>query len=113
MFKATPTGQKFFGSLGLKMPVFGNLTIKSACATFSRTFATLLASGISMIDAIEQTAKIMNNKIIRDKLLECKTQVARGIPLSKPIKDMDILNILIILVNSLLLIIRYHYLLNF
>ena len=95
VFKATPTGQKFFGSLGLKMPVFGNLTIKSACATFSRTFATLLASGISMIDAIEQTAKIMNNKIIRDKLLECKTQVARGIPLSKPIKDMDIFPVML------------------
>ncbi|SEF52658.1 type IV pilus assembly protein PilC [Eubacterium ruminantium] len=95
LFKATPTGQKFFGSAAIKMPVFGNLTVKTAAATFSRTFSTLLASGISLIDAVDQTAKIMKNKIIRDKLLECKTQVAKGVPLSKPIKDMDIFPIML------------------
>jgi type IV pilus assembly protein PilC len=95
MFKATPTGQKFFGSAALKMPVFGNLSIKTAAATFSRTFSTLLASGISLIDAVDQTAKIMKNRIIRDKLMECKTQVAKGVPLSKPIKDMDIFPIML------------------
>jgi type IV pilus assembly protein PilC len=89
-FKKTPTGQKFFGSAAIKMPIFGNLTVKSAAATFSRTFSTLLASGIPLIDAVEQTANVIKNKIIRDKLKECKGQVAKGIPLSKPIKDMEI-----------------------
>ena len=43
-----------------------------------------------MIDAIEQTANTIKNKHIRDSIKECKVQVARGVPLSKPIKDMDI-----------------------
>ncbi|WP_173471949.1 type II secretion system F family protein [Eubacterium ruminantium] len=94
-FKVTPTGQQFFGSLALKMPVFGNLSIKTAAATFARTFSTLLASGISLIDAVDQTAKVMKNKVIRDKLMECKSQVAKGVPLSKPIKDMDIFPIML------------------
>ena len=46
---------------------------------------------ISMIDAVEQVAKMMDNKIIRDGLLDAKTQVAKGIPLSKPLKDMEML----------------------
>lgn len=50
-----------------------------------------MASGISMIDAVEQVAKMMDNKIIRDGLLDAKTQVAKGIPLSKPLKDMEML----------------------
>ena len=89
-FNKTPTGQEFTGSLALKLPIFGTLNLKSAAATFSRTFATLLASGIPLIDAVEQTAKVIKNKIIRDKILDCKVQVAKGVPLSKPIKDQDI-----------------------
>lgn len=90
IFKNTPAGQQFFGNLALKMPIISNLSVKTAAASFSRTFATLLASGISMIDAIEQTAKVMKNKVIREKVLECKGQVAKGVPLSVPIRQMDI-----------------------
>jgi type IV pilus assembly protein PilC len=43
-----------------------------------------------MVDAIEQTANVMTNKIVRDKIKDCKVQVTRGVPLSKPIKDADI-----------------------
>ena len=89
-FKKTPAGQQFFGNLALKAPIIGNLSVKTAAATFSRTFATLLGSGLSLIDAVEQTAKVMKNKVIRDKLLECKGQVAKGVPLSTPIRQMDI-----------------------
>ena len=94
IFSKTEYGQEFNGNMALKLPIFGNLNVKTAAATFSRTFATLLASGISMIDAIEQTANVMKNKVIRDKLKECKVQVSRGVPLSKPIKDMDIFPIM-------------------
>ena len=71
-------------------PLFGNLTIKSAAATFSRTMATLMASGISLIDAVEQVAKMINNRIIREALLDAKTQIAKGVPLSKPLRDCGI-----------------------
>ena len=90
VFASTEFGQEFNGKLALGLPIFGNLNVKTAAATFSRTFATLLSSGISMVDAIEQTANVMSNKIIRDKIKDCKVQVTRGVPLSKPIKDADI-----------------------
>lgn len=90
-FKKSSVGEQFFSNIAIKAPVFGNLTIKSACSRFARTMSTLMASGISMIDAVEQVAKMMDNKIIRDGLMDAKTQVAKGIPLSKPLKDMEVL----------------------
>lgn len=90
-FKRSSVGEQLFANMAIKMPIFGNLTIKSACSRFARTMSTLMASGISMIDAVEQVAEMMDNKIIRDGLLDAKTQVAKGIPLSKPLKDMEML----------------------
>lgn len=90
LFSNSEFGQDFNSRLALKLPIFGNLNVKTAAAQFSRTFATLLASGIPLIDAVDQVSNIMKNKYIRDKLKECKVQVAKGVPLSKPIKDMDI-----------------------
>lgn len=90
-FKKTPFGEQLFANIGLKAPIFGNLNIKTACSRFARTMSTLMASGISMIDAVEQVAKMMDNKIIRDGLLDAKVQVSKGVPLSKPLKDMEML----------------------
>lgn len=86
-FGKTEAGSLLYAKIGIKFPLFGNLTIKSAAATFSRTMATLMASGISLIDAVEQVAKMINNRIIREALLDAKTQIAKGVPLSKPLRD--------------------------
>ena len=89
-FGKTEPGSLIYAKIGIKFPLFGNLTIKSAAATFSRTMATLMASGISLIDAVEQVAKMINNRIIREALLDAKTQIAKGVPLSKPLRDCGI-----------------------
>ena len=89
-FGKTEPGSLMYAKVGMKCPLFGNLTIKSAAATFSRTMATLMASGISLIDAVEQVAKMINNRIIREALLDAKTQIAKGVPLSKPLRDCGI-----------------------
>lgn len=89
-FGKTEAGSLLYAKMAIKAPIFGNLTVKSAAATFSRTLSTLLASGIPLIDAIEQVAKMIKNRIIREGLLDAKVQVAKGVPLSKPIRDMEI-----------------------
>lgn len=90
MFKATPTGELLFAKMAINMPIFKNLTIKSNAANFARSLSTLMAAGIPMLDAIEQVAKMMSNKIFRDGLMDAKVQVAKGLPLSKPLKDMEV-----------------------
>lgn len=90
VFKRTSTGEYVFAKIAMKFPLIGNLTVKSSAARFARTLSTLMASGIQLIDAVEAVAKVMTNSIIRKNLLEARDQVAKGVPLSKPIKDMGI-----------------------
>ncbi len=90
MFFATPTGQMFSAKVAINAPIFSDLVIKSNSSRFARTLSTLMAAGIPMLDAIEQVARMMDNKIFRDGLMNTKTQVAKGMPLSKPLKDMEV-----------------------
>lgn len=90
VFLKTSTGEYLFAKIAMKAPLVGNITIKSSAARFARTLSTLMASGIQLIDGVEAVAKVMTNKIIREKLLEAREQVAKGVPLSKPIKDMGV-----------------------
>ena len=55
MFMKTDQGAVFFGTIAMKAPIFGNLTIKSASARLTRTLSTLMASGIPMVAAIEDS----------------------------------------------------------
>ena len=89
-FLATPYGEMLFAKAAINAPIFSDLVIKSNSARFARTLSTLMAAGIPMLDSIEQVAKMMGNKIFRDGLMNTKAQVAKGLPLSKPLKDMEV-----------------------
>lgn len=89
-FKATPTGEMLFAKTAINAPIFSDIVIKSNSARFARNLSTLMAAGIPMLDAIEQVAKMMGNKVFRDGLMDTKVQVAKGLPLSKPLKDMEV-----------------------
>lgn len=85
-FKSTLTGEYLFAKIGLKMPLFGALTIKTSAARFARTLSTLLAAGISLVDGVEITANIMDNRLIADALHSCKDEIVQGVPLSTPLQ---------------------------
>jgi type IV pilus assembly protein PilC len=80
------TGNRFLGSFVLKLPLFGNLVTKTACARMSRTLSTLIASGIPLIEAIDITAATMSNIHFKNALLAAKEEVAMGNNLSEPIQ---------------------------
>lgn len=86
-FKKTKTGEYFFAKLGLKIPMFATLTVKSSSARFARTASTLLGAGMSLVDTVEITSGIIDNKIISDALKNCKEEIIQGVPLSAPLKE--------------------------
>ncbi len=86
VFKSTKAGTYFFDRIFMKAPIFGTLVVKNASANFARTLATLNASGISMIEALEITARTMKNVYFRDDVLNAREKVAEGRPLSEPLK---------------------------
>lgn len=89
-FRKTPNGQLLFSKLALNAPAVSNLTVKSASATFARTLSTLLAAGISLVDAVEITAKIINNVIIKGALNDTVDEIKRGVPLSIPLQQCEV-----------------------
>lgn len=62
----------------LKLPVFGPLFQKVALSRFSRTFGTLLASGVPLLAALEIVASTAGNLVIEDTLLATRDTVRRG-----------------------------------
>ena len=86
LFKKSAFGKRFFATVGLKIPVFGKLKTKTACARFSRTFSTMMASGMPMVEAMEITARTMDNLLYEETLQEAAVQIQRGVALSQPLK---------------------------
>ncbi len=89
-FRSTKTGEYLFAKLGIKLPLFGALTIKTASARFARTTSTLLAAGLSLVDAVEITANIMDNKLVEEALHGCREEIIQGVPLSVPLQQCGI-----------------------
>lgn len=83
----TESGAIVIGRTLLKIPLVGDLIIKSASASLARTLSTLMASGIPMVNAIEIVAKIMSNRIVQRVLKDARDEVERGTPLSQPLSD--------------------------
>ena len=71
----------------LKMPVVGKATRMNASARFTRTVATLLKSGISVLQAVEITEKSLDNVILQKKLAQARLEIRKGTSLSRSIRD--------------------------
>lgn len=59
--------------------------LKIAIARFSRTFASLMGSGVSVLDALQITGAAIGNKVIERELTEAGEEVRNGKPLSEPL----------------------------
>lgn len=86
----TDAGAMLFGRIALKAPLFGPLTIKSASASLTRTLSTMLASGITLVDAMEIVARIMKNRVVRTVLMQAQKDITQGVALSVPIRESGI-----------------------
>lgn len=81
----TDAGRHVIDRIKIKIPVFGVLTVKTACARFSRIMSTLLSAGMPMISAIEIAAGTMDNVLFRDALQKVRSGVALGMGFSQQI----------------------------
>lgn len=81
LFHRTDKGRHFFGWLARKIPVVGNLTVKSACATFCRTMEVLIGSGLTLTDSLELASSNMSNIYYYEAVREARGMVAEGTPL--------------------------------
>lgn len=79
----TPRGRYNLDLNKLKVPVLGPLFRKMAVAKFSRTFSTLVRSGVSVLNALDIVSKISGNTVVEETIMNCLKAVRDGEPISK------------------------------
>jgi type IV pilus assembly protein PilC len=82
---STEKGRYKFDSLKLKAPILGVLFRKISVAKFSRTFSTLVKSGVSVLSALDIVSKTSGNKVIEEAVLNCSKSVRNGESIAKPL----------------------------
>lgn len=82
----TPGGQLTIDRMLLRAPVLGPMLRKTAVARFTRTLGTLVASGVSILDGLEITARTAGNRVIQDAVMESRSSIAGGETISEPLK---------------------------
>ena len=86
----TYKGRRVLDGLLLKAPVLGLILRKIAVARFCRTLATLISSGVPILDGLEITAKTSGNAIVEDAIMETRKSVEGGQSLASPLKQTDV-----------------------
>jgi len=85
VLKKTPKGALLLDHLALRVPIFGQLTRKVCLARFSRTFATLVRSGVPIMGTLEIVAETSGNQVISNVVHASRDSVRNGNMLSEPL----------------------------
>src|SRR4051812_4194261 len=87
-WRKTAHGQRNWDRFKLKLPMkIGDVVLKITMARFSRTFSPRAAPGVDIIKAMEITPKPAGNWVVESALIEAKTKVHEGVPISQPLVE--------------------------
>jgi type IV pilus assembly protein PilC len=86
-YYATDNGRHVVDRITLKLPILGNIMRKIAVARFCRTLATLISSGVPILDGLEITARTSGNAIVEDAIMLTRKSIERGETISAPLKE--------------------------
>jgi type IV pilus assembly protein PilC len=86
-YYSTPKGRYSVDGAMLKLPIMGPLFRKIAVARFTRTMATLIASGVPILDCLEITAKTAGNAIVEEAIFKVKRSIEEGRTIVEPLKE--------------------------
>lgn len=82
----TTKGRMRIDRMLLKMPLLGVIMRKVAVARFCRTLATLLSSGVPILDGLDITAKTAGNAVIESAITQVRERIERGESIAVPLK---------------------------
>lgn len=85
LYIRTKPGMRQWHWFLLHAPVFGPLFRKVAISRFSRTFATLIQSGVPMLGALDIVAATAGNVLVEEAVLKAKDAVSKGETLGDPL----------------------------
>ena len=77
-FIKTPTGRAFWDAKRIKLPVFGHIAHKICLARFTRTFASLVKSGVPILEVLQVTANTCGNVVMERAIKSASSDIERG-----------------------------------
>ncbi|NLM05945.1 MAG: type II secretion system F family protein [Tissierellia bacterium] len=83
-------GRRAFDSFKLKAPLIGPQFKMIVTSRFTRTLATLLSSGIGLLEAISIVGRVVGNKEVEHRLSDASEDIKKGVALSRAISDVDV-----------------------
>lgn len=83
-------GELMAHKMRLKLPILKGLNEKIIVSRFTRTLATLLASGITLVQALQVVAGVLGNRVASERLLAVRESVIKGEGLSLPLSQSSI-----------------------
>jgi general secretion pathway protein F len=85
--RRTPAGRLWTDTMKLRLPVVGNLMKKAAISRFAVTFATLLESGLPVLEAMGVVKRVVDNALLADTLEKIRQKIAEGADIATPLKQ--------------------------
>jgi len=89
-WRGTEKGKYQWDWIMLHLPVFGSLFQKVALSRFSRTFSTLIKSGVPILGALEIVSNTAGNRVISKAIDAARENVRQGDTLSEPLAQSPI-----------------------
>ncbi|MEX2325943.1 MAG: type II secretion system F family protein, partial [Gemmatimonadaceae bacterium] len=84
-YYASPNGKLAIDKLLLKLPILGDVLRKSSVSRFTRTLGTLIASGVSILEGLEITARTAGNRVVQDAIMASRASIAGGETIATPL----------------------------
>ena len=89
-YRATYNGRRHIDKILLKIPVLGMVLRKVGVARFCRTLATLISSGVPILDGLEITAKTSGNAILEDAIMSTRKSIEEGKTIADPLRETNV-----------------------
>jgi general secretion pathway protein F len=83
----TKAGRLWTDTMKLRIPVLGSLIKKAAISRFAITFATLLESGLPVLEAMGVVRKVVDNELLAETLDMVRQKIAEGADIATPLKQ--------------------------
>ncbi len=91
----TPQGHYQLDKLLLNLPVIGNVLRKGAVARFCRTFSTLSAAGVPILESLDTVAETSGNVVIEEVILKTKDSISQGMTLTAPLEASGVFPVMV------------------
>jgi len=86
-YYATNGGRHAIDRMLLRLPILGLILRKIAVSRFCRTLATLISSGVPILDGLDITARTSGNAIVEDAIQATRKSIERGETVAAPLKE--------------------------